>query len=186
MLTQTEAERLLDELSLEFGFRLPIHERQLLVADPPDDVARFTDAVFIAEGLSPSTADRRQYERVRDAVAKTFEGGDARAARAALALDARLPSLIGLSLDERKKAHQMTVKLEAITALSEFLRSAPEDWVFEGMSVPEEDATRRQMRGIHSAKGPSRFHLFIDEYDLFWGNGCDVIIRRKTREQFPD
>ena len=92
MLTQTEAERLLDELSLEFGFRLPIHERQLLVADPPDDVARFTDAVFIAEGLSPSTADRRQYERVRDAVAKTFEGGDARAARAALALDARLPS----------------------------------------------------------------------------------------------
>ncbi len=186
MLTEAEVDRLLDELSQRFGFRLQALERRQLVDDPPADVASFTDAVFIAEGMSPTAADRHQYGQVRDTVAEAFQRAQGRDAADALALDSRLPSLIGLSLDERKRAHEMEVKLEVITALSEFLRSHPEDWVFEGMSPSEEDAARRRMQEFHSDEGPFRFHLFTKEHDLFWGNGCDVIVRKKSGEQLHD
>jgi hypothetical protein len=46
MLTEAEAHKLLYELCVK------------LEDDPPTDVRSFTDAVFLAEGLDPSTSDR--------------------------------------------------------------------------------------------------------------------------------
>ena len=61
-------EQLLDRLCIQLGFCLPPIERLRLAENPPQSAEAFTDAVFTAEGLDPSTADRHLYRRVRDLV----------------------------------------------------------------------------------------------------------------------
>ncbi|MDC3959796.1 hypothetical protein [Polyangium jinanense] len=73
MLTESEVHRLLNDLCVRLGFCLPPNKWRTLEQNPPNDVRLFTDAVFLAEGLDPATADRRLYRQVRDLVAAAFE-----------------------------------------------------------------------------------------------------------------
>ena len=57
---------LLDELCVDLGFCLPPAEQAHLRQAPLVDVDQFTDAVFVAEGLSPDEhKDLRSLVRVR-------------------------------------------------------------------------------------------------------------------------
>ena len=68
-----EVETLLDKLCSDLGFCLPSDEHKRISSNPPDDVIAFVDAVFIAEGMNPGTADRHVYRRVRDYVSAAFK-----------------------------------------------------------------------------------------------------------------
>src|SRR5687767_13074409 len=72
MLNPASVDLLLDRLCIKFGFCLPPEARLQLRNDPPLDVATFTDAVFVAEGLDPSSADRQRYRSVRDMIQDAF------------------------------------------------------------------------------------------------------------------
>jgi hypothetical protein len=72
MLSELEVQRLLDKLCVDLGFCLPPQEQVRLSANPPDDVCAFTDAVFLAEGLNPQSADRHTYRAVCDYVTDAF------------------------------------------------------------------------------------------------------------------
>jgi len=72
MLSTQEASALLALLCARLGFCLPPAAEKRLAEHPPADVLEFTAAVFIAEGLEPSTADRRIYRQVKAAVAEAF------------------------------------------------------------------------------------------------------------------
>jgi hypothetical protein len=71
-LDQAEVETLLSDLCVRYGFCLPSDEHDRLLANPPQEVGAFVDAVFIAEGLNPETADKGTYRAVRDRVAASF------------------------------------------------------------------------------------------------------------------
>jgi hypothetical protein len=75
MLSPTELEWLLYDLCVKYGFCLKPDEYRRLCADPPSEVTAFTDAVYRAEGLDPTTADRRVYRLVHDAVERAFRRG---------------------------------------------------------------------------------------------------------------
>ena len=66
---RTKIEWLLDDLSGNLGFSLPVRERERLERIGLDDVDAFTDAVFAAEGLDPDN-DKALREQVRALVAK--------------------------------------------------------------------------------------------------------------------
>jgi hypothetical protein len=51
----TRVEALLDDLWRGHGYCLRPEEAAALVADPPQDVDTFVDAVLVAEGLSPDS-----------------------------------------------------------------------------------------------------------------------------------
>jgi len=72
-LSRERAYVLLDQLCVELGFCLPPNDRTRLVAEPPDSVKAFTDAVFTAEGLDPDLADSDLYRQVQAEVAKAFQ-----------------------------------------------------------------------------------------------------------------
>ena len=72
MLSPTELESLLHHLCVEYGFCLKPDEYRRLCADPPAEVTAFTDAVYRAEGLDPSTANQRVYRLVHSAVEGAF------------------------------------------------------------------------------------------------------------------
>ena len=72
MLTESEAQQLLDDLCVRLGFCLPPEDSKRLRESPPADPLSFTDAVFRAEGLDPDTTDRHLYRQVRNAVADAF------------------------------------------------------------------------------------------------------------------
>ena len=73
MLSPHETEVLLDKLCVTLGFCLPPNAYEALKENPPADITRFTDAVFVAEGFTdPATADRHLYRRVRAMVAEAF------------------------------------------------------------------------------------------------------------------
>jgi hypothetical protein len=76
MLKQRQLELLLDELCVKNGFCLPSDEYDRLLANPPQDVLAFTDAVFRAEGLNPEHASRSAYRAVRDRIAEAFRQAD--------------------------------------------------------------------------------------------------------------
>jgi hypothetical protein len=76
MLSSIETERLLYELCVRLGFCLPPAERERLANSPPGTVREFTDAVFVAEGLDPMTADRALYRQVKAMVANAFHQSD--------------------------------------------------------------------------------------------------------------
>jgi len=64
----TEVNQLLEHLCTELGFCLLSGERERLSSSPPDSVQAFTDAVFLAEGLDPTTVDKRLWRQVHDRV----------------------------------------------------------------------------------------------------------------------
>ena len=71
-LDQPELETLLADLCVDYGFCLPSEEHDKLLANPPQEVLAFVDAVFVAEGLNPETASRSTYRAVRERVAASF------------------------------------------------------------------------------------------------------------------
>jgi len=75
MLTQAQVELLLYDLCVTYGFCLPPKEQTKLIAEPPETVDGFTDAVYRAEGMNPSDPSprgRRLREEVRARIAQTF------------------------------------------------------------------------------------------------------------------
>jgi hypothetical protein len=78
MLSPTEVKKLLSELCVELGFCLPPEDQARFEEGPPENVENFTDAVFIAEGLDPKTADKLLYRQVRDRVAVAFRRSEER------------------------------------------------------------------------------------------------------------
>ena len=72
MLTERQAESLLFKLCVDLGFCLPPGAQGRLINNPPADVGLFVDAVFVAEGLDPNTADQHLYRQVRAMVAEAF------------------------------------------------------------------------------------------------------------------
>jgi hypothetical protein len=57
-LDRTEVDSLLADLCIGHGFCLPSQEHDGLVANPPQEVLAFVDAVFITEGLNPETVNK--------------------------------------------------------------------------------------------------------------------------------
>lgn len=72
MINEKEAGKLLDKLCVKLGFCLPPDDIARIKKNPPSDAIAFTDVVFIAEGLDPTTADRHLYRQVRNMVADAF------------------------------------------------------------------------------------------------------------------
>jgi hypothetical protein len=68
-----EADRVLDLLCTKYGFCLPPLWRARLRNNPPRSVAKFTDTVFHAEGLSPAAADSDIYRAMLEEVRLAFE-----------------------------------------------------------------------------------------------------------------
>ena len=79
MLSASEVHWLLDALCVRLGFCLPPDAVERLKGQPPADAEEFTDAVFSAEGLDPTTADRQLYRQVKAMVAKAFQESEERA-----------------------------------------------------------------------------------------------------------
>ena len=73
MLSDREVQSLLSNLCTKLGFCLPPLDQAQLALEPPGDVRGFVDAVFAAEGLDPSSADRHLYRQVRDMVSDAYE-----------------------------------------------------------------------------------------------------------------
>ena len=71
---------LLSKLCIDLGFCLAPDQIARLQHAPPEDPDRFADAVFLAEGLDPSTLDRRLRRQVKSLVAKAYEQAKHRAA----------------------------------------------------------------------------------------------------------
>lgn len=67
-LTWGHIDRLLSELSVDFGFCLPKEKRFDLVHHPPTSIDAFTEAVFAAEGMD-CMLNRPLYKEVRKKVA---------------------------------------------------------------------------------------------------------------------
>lgn len=76
MLTAREIRSLLSKLCVDLGFCLPSDAEAQLEERPPSSIGEFTDAVFIAEGLDPATADRHLYRQVRSVIAEAFQASD--------------------------------------------------------------------------------------------------------------
>lgn len=64
---------LLEELCLKYGFCLPQAETRRLSESRPSEDIGFTESVFLAEGLDPSTAPRHLYRKVLRHVRVAFE-----------------------------------------------------------------------------------------------------------------
>lgn len=82
----TRLEALLDELCAGYGYCLPPDRKADLLAQPPQDVDAFVDAVLQAEGLDPSLCDERTRLDLSDVVRawlfdeRRREGNEVRAA----------------------------------------------------------------------------------------------------------
>jgi hypothetical protein len=72
MLSPHEVHALLSKLCVNLGFCLDGEAQTALTTCPPADVKSFTDAVFVAEGLEPTQADRHLYRQVKAVVAEAF------------------------------------------------------------------------------------------------------------------
>jgi hypothetical protein len=73
VLTESQVISLLKNLCIDLGICLNADVAETLEANPPRTIDAFTRAVFRAEGLDPSLADRRLYDQVRTAVALAFD-----------------------------------------------------------------------------------------------------------------
>jgi hypothetical protein len=78
MLSARDVHGLLASLCADHGFCLPPAAQTQLEERPPADTAAFTQAVFLAEGLDPATADRRLYRRITEVIAEAFRRSEAR------------------------------------------------------------------------------------------------------------
>jgi hypothetical protein len=81
----TRVEALLDDLCRNYGYCLPPNEQEALMADPPDELDAFVDAVLIAEGEDPALFDRRLRLELSDVVRDwLFDDGQGRGSRSGL------------------------------------------------------------------------------------------------------
>lgn len=80
-LTPDEVEALLERLCVDLGFCLPSQAQEQLIESSPNDVERFANAVFIAEGMNPLTARRDLYKQVFDTIAVAFAQASTTATR---------------------------------------------------------------------------------------------------------
>ena len=71
MLTSRQLDWLLEDLCTQAGFCLPPDAQRRLHEHQPEDLPSFVEAVFAAEGLSPSH-DRRLRDRVQSMIADAF------------------------------------------------------------------------------------------------------------------
>jgi hypothetical protein len=67
-LTESQVEALLYRVCVELGLCLTPDTYDHLVTHAPTDVASLTDAIFVAEGIPPETANRKLYGQVRACV----------------------------------------------------------------------------------------------------------------------
>ena len=72
-INRAEAHRLLSILCTKYGFTLPPLWMARLQDNPPHSVGKFTDTVFLAEGLDPITSDSELHESVLREVRGAFE-----------------------------------------------------------------------------------------------------------------
>jgi hypothetical protein len=86
-LSTEEVNAVLSVLCRRLGFCLSSDADARLAEDPPSGIDEFTAAVFIAEGLDPSTADRRVYRQVKAIVADAFRSSEERRSSALTHLD---------------------------------------------------------------------------------------------------
>lgn len=77
-LMESDVEALLYRVCVDLGLCLDPGACDHLVTHAPDDVDAMTDAIFVAEGISPATANRALYGQVRAYVASAFEPQDPR------------------------------------------------------------------------------------------------------------
>ena len=73
VITEAEAEKVLGVLCVKYGFCLPPLWHARLKTCPPKSVTKFTDTVFRAEGLDPTTADKAMYRGIYEEVRAAFE-----------------------------------------------------------------------------------------------------------------
>lgn len=78
VLKGSQVRQLLDDLCVHVGFCLPPADQLRLQDSVPSDPDAFTDAVFRAEGLDPSTADRHLYRQARTMVRHAFHRAEGR------------------------------------------------------------------------------------------------------------
>jgi len=64
--------KLLDDLCVSLGYCLPPFDKQRIIADPPQTIDAFTDAVIQAEGRDPDLMETRERREVRRMVAAAF------------------------------------------------------------------------------------------------------------------
>jgi hypothetical protein len=72
-ISEREARKLLDVLCVKYGFCLPPLWHARLQKNPPRSIDKYTDTVFRAEGLNPTTADSDLYRRIQKEVRQAFE-----------------------------------------------------------------------------------------------------------------
>lgn len=72
-ISESESRSLLNVLCAKYGFCLPALWRARLEKNPPKSIDKFTDTVFRAEGLDPTTCDKSVYESVREEVRLAFQ-----------------------------------------------------------------------------------------------------------------
>jgi hypothetical protein len=78
----SRVEAALEELCVKYGYCLPPHDRDRLLAEPPETADAFADAVLIAERLDPDGPDRATVvEVIRDWM---FDEGSGRGTRSGL------------------------------------------------------------------------------------------------------
>ncbi len=76
MLTQDAVKVLLDKLCIQYGFCLPPASYDVLVEQPPQDPLSFTNALYMAEGLDPATADLHLYRKIQRVVTEAFQASE--------------------------------------------------------------------------------------------------------------
>lgn len=67
-----DADKLLNDLCVVYGYCLSPDDQQRIIADPPQTIDAFTDAVIIAEGLDPVRMDTERRRELRRMVAAAF------------------------------------------------------------------------------------------------------------------
>lgn len=63
---------LLATLCEKLGYCLPPQEQERIASNPPLTVYEFTEAVFVAEGDDPTSADKKMLNDVRTVIAAAF------------------------------------------------------------------------------------------------------------------
>ena len=73
VITAPDARTLVEILCTQHGFCLSPLWRARLSKNPPQAVGRFTDTVFRAEGLDPTTVETSLYKAIENEVRQAFE-----------------------------------------------------------------------------------------------------------------
>ncbi len=73
-LTESQLEALLSRVCVDLGLCLTPDSYDHLVTSPPGDAASLTDAIFVAEGMSPRSADQSLYAKVKSYVEDALSG----------------------------------------------------------------------------------------------------------------